>query len=82
MNDGEMRAKTEAPALPDGAEDTPVYSITASLCLRCGLCAEGCPAGCIARKGADYVIDPRRCTGCGTCAALCPVDAARSLDLY
>lgn len=29
--------------------------------------AEACPAGAIAREGAELVIDLGRCTGCGSC---------------
>lgn len=65
-----------------------------ALCIRCGQCAEVCPAGCISllspsagRNAATPVIEARTagCTLCADedallCAAVCPTDALVPVD--
>ena len=46
-------------------------------CVRCGLCAVNCRAGCIAVSPAGVVIDGERCVRCMDCAAVCPKHAIR-----
>ncbi|MBI4725732.1 DUF362 domain-containing protein [candidate division TA06 bacterium] len=51
--------------------------IKAEKCIKCGKCAQNCPADAIAID--KYaVIDPKKCIGCGSCIVVCPVYAARN----
>lgn len=45
-------------------------------CMKCGMCANVCPEGCIS-PDADgvYRADLDKCKGCGLCAQVCPVKA-------
>lgn len=47
-------------------------------CVRCGLCAERCPAQAI-RREAPETADPKRCISCMRCIAVCP-QSARSAN--
>ena len=41
-------------------------------CIRCGLCADNCPAGAIKLENNVPQIDYDVCTNCGTCRDACP----------
>lgn len=45
-------------------------------CSRCGLCAEGCPAGAIAKENLK-TADPKKCISCMRCVARCPQSARK-----
>ena len=59
---------------------------TRALCVHCGLCVAGCPAGALASAavnpstelpyGLRVSWDPTRCTGCGACTAACTHDSS------
>ncbi|HEY5586145.1 MAG TPA: NADH-quinone oxidoreductase subunit NuoF [Ruminiclostridium sp.] len=52
------------------------YSIDASKCKSCGLCAKVCPANCISgEKKVPYIIDQAKCVKCGACMGKCPFKA-------
>jgi len=45
-------------------------------CMKCGMCANVCPEGCIAPDAEGvYRADLSKCKGCGLCAQVCPVKA-------
>ena len=60
--------------LPPGADDA-FYD----KCIRCGLCADNCPAGAIP-KDAPKKVDKRKCISCMRCIQICP-QTARSVPL-
>jgi ferredoxin len=64
------------------------YTISTKLCLKCGLCVDGCPEGAIVvddriTESDGLVlytvrIDPAKCTDCGVCVSeewWCPAKA-------
>lgn len=48
-----------------------------SLCVYCGLCANGCPmeAISVSRKDRSLKVDPRLCVRCCKCVKACPKGA-------
>lgn len=47
---------------------------TPAVCSQCGLCAEACPQGAIAKNAKGiYMVDRKKCTGCGACRKACPL---------
>ena len=44
-------------------------------CIKCGACANACPAQCISEGDSKYQINAEACISCGTCAGVCPVQA-------
>lgn len=57
-----------------------ILSIDKNRCVKCGICAEACPAGVI-RIGKDYpeVILKKACMACGHCTSICPREALDNL---
>lgn len=52
------------------------YTVDASKCKSCGICAKACPMGCIkGEKKVPYVIDNSKCAKCGVCIEKCPFKA-------
>ena len=60
--------------LPPGADDA-FYD----KCIRCGLCADNCPAGAIP-KAAPQKVDKHKCISCLRCIQICP-QSARGVPL-
>ena len=44
----------------------------AVFCIRCGLCAEACPTGCLQMENGSILVRDTLCIGCGACARVCP----------
>lgn len=52
------------------------YTVEASKCKSCGICAKVCPMSCIkGEKKVPYVIDNTKCAKCGICMEKCPFKA-------
>lgn len=50
---------------------------TIRLCVNCGACVAGCPAGALSVNGAGEVVwDARACVNCDACIRACPNDAS------
>ena len=60
--------------LPPGADDA-----SYDKCIRCGLCADNCPAGAIP-KDAPQKVDKTKCISCLRCIQICP-QSGRSVPL-
>jgi len=45
---------------------------TIRLCVHCGACVPGCPAGALRKETARVVWDPDRCVQCDACIKSCP----------
>jgi NADH:ubiquinone oxidoreductase subunit F (NADH-binding)/Pyruvate/2-oxoacid:ferredoxin oxidoreductase delta subunit len=57
-------------------KDLITYSVLASKCIGCTVCARKCPVNCISgeRKSAHF-IDPAKCIKCGACYEACKFEA-------
>ena len=64
---------------PESQSSATELSVNSARCIRCGLCAEACPAEAIPFKnGDDFAPDRLRCQTCGACVDACPM-AGRTL---
>lgn len=46
------------------------YEITKN-CVKCGVCVDTCPIGCISMEEEQCVIDEETCVRCGSCYGVC-----------
>jgi nitroreductase/NAD-dependent dihydropyrimidine dehydrogenase PreA subunit len=58
----------------------PLFTVNDTRCVRCGLCAEACPALIVRRPAQETLPAPidgteGSCIGCGHCVAVCPTAA-------
>jgi pyruvate formate lyase activating enzyme len=63
---------------PEGISPEPILWYTATNCIHCGACFEGCPSSALSQGGQDgpFVhIDRAACTSSGACVELCPSGA-------
>jgi NADH:ubiquinone oxidoreductase subunit F (NADH-binding) len=52
------------------------YVIIQDKCVRCGMCARGCPVNAIPKNEKnEYIIDQEKCIKCGKCFEICKFDA-------
>ena len=57
-----------------------VARINTESCVRCGICMEKCPYGCIyIDEDGKYVVNELTCEGCNVCGLVCPVAGTISL---
>ncbi len=58
-----------------------VARIETGSCIKCGICMERCPYGCIYidREG-NYVVNELTCEGCNVCGLVCPVTGTITLE--
>ncbi len=49
--------------------------INPELCMKCGICIDGCNYDAIETTEGDYKVIEVACQGCGKCAAICPTNA-------
>jgi len=52
-------------------------SIDGKKCIKCGRCAEFCPAGAIGETEKAFIIDSAKCIGCGECISICKNNAVK-----
>lgn len=65
---------------PESHSSATELAVNSARCIRCGLCAEACPAEAIPfKKGGDVAPDRLRCQTCGACVNACPM-AGRTLQ--
>jgi len=62
---------------PEGAENHPVLSHNAVLCVKCSRCASACPRGAVSFAEGGPVVTRELCQACGGCAAVCPSGAMK-----
>lgn len=59
---------------PESQSSAPELAVNSARCIRCGLCADACPAEAIPFKtGGDVTPDRDRCRTCGACVNVCPM---------
>lgn len=58
-----------------------ILSVSQERCVKCGICAEVCPAGIIrmGKQGPRIILD-KACLKCGHCTAVCPHDALDNIN--
>jgi len=58
-----------------------VARINTESCVRCGICMERCPYGCIyIDDEGNYVVNELTCEGCNVCGLVCPVAGTITLE--
>ncbi len=58
-----------------------VARIEIGSCIKCGICMERCPYGCIyIDDEGNYVVNELTCEGCNVCGLVCPVAGTISLE--
>ena len=58
-----------------------VARINPETCVRCGICYERCPYGCIYMdEEGNYVVNELTCEGCNVCGLVCPVPGTITLE--
>jgi ferredoxin len=66
--------KSEKSAVEEKAIPQIRASIDKERCVRCGICADVCPAHAVVITE-EVMINSNRCNGCGTCVDECPNEA-------
>ncbi len=49
---------------------------TRALCIHCGACVPGCPAGALSMSEGKVIFDPAKCVSCDACIQTCAHDAS------
>ncbi|WP_297436315.1 ATP-binding protein [Thermococcus sp.] len=58
-----------------------VARIETGSCIKCGICMERCPYGCIyIDDEGNYVVNELTCEGCNVCGLVCPVSGTITLE--